>query len=74
MLAWVIIVVLRTEVIESSLVFKNVVAENTGGNQRERNRLASVFLRQREGGAVAGNQPLALSTLTAQPAASHWQR
>ena len=29
------------------------IAENTGGNQRERNRLASVFLRQHERSPIA---------------------
>ena len=44
------------------------IAENAGGNQRERNRLASVFLRQHERSPIAGDQQFALTVPPVIPA------
>ena len=45
-----------------------IEAENTGGNQRKRNRFASVFLRQHERCPIAGDQQFALTVPPVIPA------
>ena len=45
-----------------------IEAENTGGNQRKRNRFAAVFLRQHERSPIAGDQQFALTMPPVIPA------